>query len=270
MVEIVPILDQSPDVAAGAFHDYASVKACELAATGPGTSIDKYNGGTDSFIGSDTEITIGTMFKSFFMDDPKAYEAALPYVQSTFKSLEGRMDPERAYLNAVLAGAQIGEVQYFGSYVGDIRKMMGVAGDFIDDDTDERLSVAEFGSGAMCRQRAAVVHNTLKLFGVSSRLELGNLAHITEDGTANTEQHAFLTFENTRGERYILDPTNPIVHRNDDGQITWAKPAFYPLGLVAEGRQQVELKEYVAVDGEQEARIAATLVYTLDTNIEAA
>ncbi|MDB5168647.1 MAG: hypothetical protein JWO41_3 [Candidatus Saccharibacteria bacterium] len=270
MADILPLFELDAETGAAAFHDYITQKSTELAVEDGGKTISAGSGGTDTFIGPETNLLIGTMYRDFRMDDPKAYEASLSFIKQQFNDLKDKMPHDRAYMNAVIAGATVGQVDYFGSVGGSAEKMAKISADLISEDVAPYVSISEYGQAAMCNQRSAVVHNTLHLFGVGSRLELGNLGTINPDGSVTQEQHAFLTIQNSKGQRVIFDPTNPIAYRNEEGVATWVKPALYPVKLDEEGRQRVALDEIIVAGGKHERRTAHELVYTLDTDINAA
>jgi len=224
-------------------------------------------GGTDEFIAPYTDMVLMALTSlPYHMDDPEAYTTAFPHVRNLYNQLLGDgFAPERAYVNAAVYGTNYGQAKYFESVSGSPQKRLDIADEIIsDDEAPEDLSIADFKSVAMCQERAAVVHNTLQILGVESRFATGVLERELEDGAIASEPHAFILVSGTNGKQYILDPTNPTLVWESEGQLSGIRPAFYEYQPDEAGRQTVELREFTMVDGRQQESRRQRLTYTVD------
>lgn len=270
MAEVVPLFALVEADSTAAVSDYVTRREAELSQTDRRDSISILQGGTDTYIAPETAMIMSVMFaKPYYLDDKRAYEAAFPYIRSAYGVLREQLPENRAYLNAVIEGVNTGQAMYFGSIAGDPRQRMMLAADIISDEDEDiaPLSVAEFKTSAMCMERAGVAHNGLLVFGVASNFEAGELGVKSDDGSVDTEAHAFLTITGTEGKRYIYDPTNPILVKNEDGGVIAIKPALYPLDTDENGQQEVQLREFTVRDGQTQETRSRTLVYSLQTKL---
>lgn len=164
----------------------------------------------------------------YHLDDARAYDSTFNWIrQLYFRDSETNpvQDPERTLTKASVEATQIGLVQYFGSYAGDAAKRALAVADIIDEDRPQSESISCFGSSAVCLERAAIAHNTLKILGIDSTLVLGRLREHDKDGSIITsEAHAWILLRLSSGKQVQFDPTNPILYRNEMGEVTWAKP----------------------------------------------
>jgi len=267
MTEVIPILDmedaESRRYTASAYIDR---RVQELAQTDNGKPVGFAHGGTETFIGPQTAmIGAALMDKPYYLDDPKAYEAAVPTIKAGYDYYQDKLTPEKAYINAVIAGANYGQAVYFESYVGDLARRGAVSGDFIDEDAKEANSIADYKRVAVCQERAGVAHDTLLIFGVTSRLEGGYLESTDKDGSKQSEAHAFLVVTTHEGEQFIFDPTNPIVHKDKDGAIKNISPAIYSLNDPNADRQVVKLKQFDTAEDGTQAKSTRELTYYFGT-----
>lgn len=266
MNEVVPMFEIDQEQAeTAAVSDYVQRRMGELSESDPGEAIGLVSGGTDKFIAPDTPMIMSAlMSKPYYLNDPGAYEKAFPYIKRSYEGMVTSLSPERAYLNAVLNGVNFGQIQYFGSIAGDIDHRMAVAADFITDDDAEEVpvSIADFNTSAMCQERAGIAHNGLLIYGVESKFEVGSLGVKKDDGTVESEPHAFLTITGTSGNRSIYDPTNPILIKDETGEVVSVRPAFWKLSPDEKGQQEVQLREYTVTGGKPQESRNRTLIYT--------
>lgn len=224
------------------------------------------------FIQPETAMVASVLLsKPYHLDDPKAYEASFNWVKQLYArkfAVSSEVEPEKALLNAAVEAVQIGQVQYFGSYVGDAQKRAMAVADILDDDASDSESVACFGSSAMCLERASVAHNTLKILGIDSSLVHGTVSDLSEDGTTiSSEVHAWVVLRTPTGKRVQFDPTNPILHKNDAGAITWCGPNLKTLDEDTFKGVDVILHEaHTNPDGTQELVKTHQLHYTYGTD----
>jgi hypothetical protein len=275
MGEILPLLENENEAeAVQAAKEYVARRAQELSASDPGKLVGKGTDGghgTRTFIGPDTSLSMTAMGGTYHLDDLAAYEAAFLGVRANYAKLRDKMPPDKAYLNAVVSGANYGQAAYFEGYFGNDRARRTSALDIIDDDAEGGVvqgptSIAGYKGMPLCLERSAVTHDTLLIYGVDSKLHAGHIDNTAEDGTVTGEDHAFLTFPDTTGNEHILDPTNPVVAWNQDGTVAVANPAIYKCAPGAD-RQAVELKEYNIVDGQAVPKNVHKLTYTFDPTL---
>jgi len=262
MEQVLPMLELGPEDMGPAVSSYVELRMAELSLETDQRGLGQ-GGHTEKFISPDVVMVPSAIERSFLLDDPAAYEAAFPYIASTYNELSQNMPADRAYVNAALSATNYGSAVYFESYAGDLSARRAVTGDTIDDDSPYYNSIADYKRVAFCVERASVSHNTLLILGVSSEYMNGALGVQAEGGEFETEQHAFIVFPSPSGQKFIYDPTNPRVYRDETGQITGIQPAFYRLDLNEQGQQQVTLKEYTIVDGEPQESKATELIYTV-------
>lgn len=269
--EVTPLFELDETTAVEAFHDFVARRIDELSVGEQQTSVGAAKGGTDEFIRPQTEMILSELLsRPYHMDDPSAYETAFPQIRNLYKQYVEKMSPEKSYLNAVIQGANFAQAVYFGSVVGNPHKRSEVSDDIVSDDPlPETFSIADFEHGAMCQERAGVVHNTLHIFGVESSFVAGDLSVNHEDGSTNSEPHAFLVITGSEGQKYILDPTNPVVYKDEEGQIKTFTPALYKLERGSEGRQHVTLAEFTLIDGAPQQSKTQKLTYSLGKSEQA-
>jgi hypothetical protein len=85
--------------------------------------------------------------RPYHMDDPRAYETAFKWVRQRYEAITERrpdFEIDKRFVSAAVRGTQIGQVEYFGSYVGNARRRLTVVADIIDDDLPESESVAKY------------------------------------------------------------------------------------------------------------------------------
>ena len=223
--------------------------------------------GTEDFIVPERpqEIT-GIMTKSFLMDDPELYVKEISWVRHQFKELQSsnpEFTEDKTYMNAALRGTLVGQWEYFGSYVGDKNKLVRATADILDDEdglVSGYVSIADIGAGAICQQRGSAVHNALRILGINSKFETGDLSEISGNKVNEPERHAYVVI--TRGgKRLLFDPTNPILTIKEDEGVTWLSPQ---IAEIPEGADaiDIELPEVVTRnDGTKQRHIAHTLRY---------
>jgi|GEM_PF-2338790 len=231
MERVVPIFELDDAAFAPAAKAYIDARVDELSPLASETTVGAAHGGTSKFIGPNTLMLGASLFsKGYYLDDNEAYEPAVGYTRSIYNSASARMAPARAYVFSALRGVNYGQAIYFDSIIGNPNASSRVSADIIDDDLPEsEASIRDFKYVAMCQERAGVAHNSLLILGIRSRLERGTISVVNEDGSIDSESHAFLTVERDDGSRYIFDPTNPIMTRNEDGLISDIKPALYKI-----------------------------------------
>lgn len=225
----------------------------------------------DDFITPEVEMIPSRYSRPYHMDDPRAYEVSFKRVKQQFEAIaKGNPDFEvdRIFLNAAIRGTQIGQVDYFGSYVGHMRNRLGLVADVMDVDLPERESIAIFGPNAVCQERAAVVHNTLKIMGIDSRFIVGDLGTAQSDNqTGKSESHAWIVIKSRSGKFSQFDPTNPIIYKNSDGNPIWCDPNIKVLSGGEESDVGVVLKEMsINEDGSRTSSDKCRLHYTYPTN----
>lgn len=250
MADVVPINNLPEEVAAEAFAAYVDARASELAKDDMGESVgNAARTEVDTFIGPNTMmLNSAWLDKAYHLDDNAAYAEAYPTFRTAYKNLLDRLGPEKGYINAAVAGVNTGQAVYFQSYRGDMAKRVYAVGDFVDDSATDVLSIARYKGVAICQERAAVAHNTLRIFGIDSKFESGYIRQTHEDGSFDQEKHAYVVVTNSENEKFLFDPTNPIVHRDSDGAIKGIQPAVYKINDPEADHQVVQLKEYVAAE----------------------
>lgn len=263
MSVVVPMLGLESEAMQTELSTYVHQRVDELSPTSDTESVSLGQGGTERYINRDVEMAPGIFYvRPFKLDDTAAYEASIPYIAEAFSVLSDLEDAKRSYITAVLRGVNLGQAVYFESYEGSPSRHAKIT-DLLVDDNQEGLSISSFGDAAICLQRAAVAHNTLHIFGISSRLEVGKLSHTSDQGEEISEAHAFLTIIGSDGTKYIFDPSNPIKHVNEVGQTVYIEPAIYELNPDEEGRQMVSLAEYTIDGGVTKQTGSKTITYTL-------
>lgn len=263
--EVLPTFGLDQETGAAAFHDFAAQRVEQLSAEDPKKPIGAAYGGTDQFISPETGMILSGLFdKPYHLDDPRVYDVAFPRVREFYNKFQGKVSDEKAYVTAVIHGANYAQAEYFGSVVGDAANRGLVTADNVSDEgiDQEDASIADFKQSAQCQERAGIVHNTLHMFGVKSELITGDLASEQQNGTHASEPHAFLVIDGSEGQQYIFDPTNPIIVRDESGKITSFKPALYPLDLDQQGQQRVEFTEFTDIDGQKQPAKTQTLTYS--------
>lgn len=264
MERVLPIFELEGGEFELAAQTYVRDRAAELSADAPKNSVGYAHGGTEHFIGPDRAMVASAMLgRAFYMDDNSAYTAAFPFVKSLYPQMASRLPQDKAYLNAVIGGANYGQAVYFESVKGDEVSMMRALEDFVDLDAPSQpeASIREFKKSAVCQQRAGVAHNTLQIFGVTSRLVNGDLEVAHTDGSNSREHHAFLLVEGTDGRSYIFDPTHPVQIKNHDNGVVHLKPSVYPLQDSSSRELSVTLKEFSVQDGQQTESHSYDLIY---------
>jgi hypothetical protein len=251
--QVKPLLALQGKEAASAANDFVRQRVAELSDASHTIAVGNSYPDTDEFIPPEAKSVAASFFdKPYHFDDLEAYTAALPAIQRVYGELKATTaDDDQAYLNAVVHGANEGQVVYFGSYHGDTEARAQIVQDTIeyDNPTPAPLSVANLKGVAECQERAGVAHNTLQIFGVDSTFHAGTLTDTDAEGVQHTGTHAFLTFTNTVGEQYIFDPTNPVLVRNENEVVIVARPALYKLDPNHQGSQQAQVKSFHFADG---------------------
>jgi hypothetical protein len=268
MERVLPIFELEGEDFDNAVHEFVAARTVELESHGTESSIGHHDGGTDKFIGPDTAM-VGSMLmsKPYYMDDPSAYEIPFKNMKQYYDLYKTKLPTDRAYLNAAVNGVNLGQAQYFESIVGDPGAHRMVMADIIDFDdldvsTPDNGSIADFKKVAMCQERTAVAHNTLKILGVDSRYETGYVSVMNEDGSEQGEPHGFVTFLNTQGGRVLFDPTNPVLVRNERSEITTISPFHFKIGDMADNKAHGVLVERTVTDGELVVTRSRELTYT--------
>lgn len=231
MAEAIPMFEAEDEIFNEWVSEYVSKRSTELSKASKVGAVDIASGGTNDFIGPETPMRAGLLLggRPYYLNDTKAYEASFATVRNWYNGLKSKLPPEQAYLNAVVRGANVGQALYFESIFGDAQKRMLALGDIINDDEPESLSISDYKGAAQCLERAGITHNTLKIFGIDSTLEVGKIEKTDEPGTTLAESHAFLTVVSPTGNKYIFDPTNPVVTWSPDHKKAELKPAMYKL-----------------------------------------
>ncbi|HPR09360.1 hypothetical protein KDA06_03380 [Candidatus Saccharibacteria bacterium] len=247
---------------------FVASRVAELSQDSPGTSIGMGFEREDGFIAADRPMVLSKLHsRPYKMDDPSAYTASFKWLKlqySLLKQSRTTYDDERLLIDAALRATQIGQVEYFGSYTGNETRRMVAVADLIGKDIPPSESIAVFGSSAMCKERAAVVHNTLKIIGVDSSFMVGNLHVVSLDKQMVEDQpHAWVVVRPKTGGVYQYDPTNPILHIDADGEPTWADPNVKPLDANWHEGVDVGLEEWTTnPDGSKVASEKYQVHYT--------
>jgi hypothetical protein len=268
--EAISLLEQGADTAAMAV--FLDRRTTELSLPAAETGVGSGSKGTDKFIGP--EVNVELHYQPYLdrphrLDDPQAYLASVPRIAEQFRQLQQRhpdMPREKAYLNAVLRGVNRGQIDYFESIWGNARGQKALMRDFFDADGElaPPASIAEFKRVARCQERAEVVHNTLLLFGIPSKLEIGTLRIRDAAGQRSEERHAFVITQDSSGNELLFDPTNPKLTKNEAGDIIEAEPSIQKLQLDENNQQTVVLPEYVFADGNRQKTKTTELLFTVE------
>jgi len=192
--------------------------------------------GTDEFVRPDRLQQL--LSKRFLMDDPTLYATLINWVRPQFleaRSLNPNDSEDKSYVNAALRGAVMGQWAYFGSVSGNAEHLLSMEADIIPDFDPEndaavgdegdptRMSIADIGAAAVCQQRGLAVHNTLRILGIDSKYEVGQLAKIINGELEEPVLHAYVVITRN-GKRLLTDPTNPIIWRRTGEGVTWLSP----------------------------------------------
>lgn len=224
--------------------------------------------GVSDFIVGTRRVASGSTTNDFLLDDPSAYVPLIVAAKQFYHILQTRPQfapPDKQtslFINAAIRGANFGQARYFGSIQGDPRKLFGALWDILDDETppNQAVSISTIGEGAMCAQRAALVHNTLKILGVDSRLLFGKLAILGENGDS-AESHAVVEFMAASGDTYLLDPANPNIVTEKDGTVSNLLPTLARVDL-QQSSTTYEQKQTNIVDGQEDRSVIAKLIFT--------
>lgn len=266
MERVLPILELEGEEFDNAVTAFVTARIDELPKHSSTPSISMVHGGTSEFIGPETAmVASGIMTRPYYLDDPKAYEASFSYVKKYYEQFKSKLPADRAYLNAVIAGTNYGQAQYFETYAGDPAARLRAMADIIDDDVPESSSIADFKKIAVCQERAGVVHNTLLILGIDSKFETGYMSVENEDGTVDREAHAFLTATNSAGERVLFDPTNPILIKDESGNVVSIAPTHFKMNDTTGMEVDGDIKERTIVDGKQEVTRSRRVTYILQS-----
>jgi hypothetical protein len=232
MAEVLPMFELDDVTFNQVVSDFVEKRVADLSTDAETNYVGFSGGGTSKFIGPDTPMLLSNlMSRDYFLDDNAAYTASFGYIRSYYKKLLAKHpdNPDKAYINAVLQGANMGQASYFETWYGvDANARLDLAADIVSEDVD-RASIADFKRVAMCQERAGVAHDTLQILGLQSRFEAGTIEVKNEDGSTKSEEHAFVSVRNIDGTKVIFDPTNPKVIKNEDGLIVNATAAIYKM-----------------------------------------
>lgn len=275
MAQAIPLFEAEDDQAVTHFAEFIDRRVDELSA---GSSEDKGAIGSEvlveeGFIAEDRNMYISMLSKPVVMDDRTAYSTAAPYVKHFFADMPESLSQRAAYVNAVIRAANFGQAAYFKSYVGDFHQREQISGDFISDEpstgaNSDVVSISDFEGAAMCLERAALVHNTLHIFGLRSTLVLGKMGDLAE-GKDGIVRHAFLVVEGSDGTKYLFDPTNPRTLKNTEGVIIQIEPNTAKLELDENGEQELQLAGYeLNNDGEAVQTESHTLKYIMPPELQ--
>ncbi len=229
MGEVLPLFDLDDETFAAAVTDFVDHRVGLLSKNAE----DKELGliGTDKFIGPRTPMYLAYGIfggREYYLDDQEAYTASFASVRAFYKKLAEKMPPEKAYVNAVIKGSNLGQIQYFEGHRGNNDKRQAVTGDIVSEDVPD-ASIRDFKGFAACLERAGVTHNTLLIFGVDSVMESGNLKTSHEDGQQTEEVHAFIAVTYPSGKRVVFDPTNPSFTENFQTNQLTAQASLFPI-----------------------------------------
>ncbi len=266
MEQVLPIFELEGDEFDAAAAVFVAQRSTELSEHDTSRTVGHDHGGTEEYISSETEMLSSTLFsRPYYLDDLSAYTTSFEIVKGDFENLKAKFSVDKAYLNAVIRGANAGQARYFKSIRGNLLEYSNILADVISDDEESpRISIADLKRVAICQERAAVVHNTLQIFGIDSRFEAGDLSVKNEDGSVDSEHHAFITFSNNEGERYVFDPTNPVITKDGDGNIISLAPNLIKVQPDSPGHVVGTLKSYGITDGKRVETRKREITYDLD------
>lgn len=257
-----PILDSSPEVfqAESEAKILETVNTLSESTTAP-QSINILSAPVSGFISPKTELVPGILTqKNIVLDDINPYTLSSKYVRSTFDRLKNKIEPERALFNAAISAAHYGQAEYFDGYDGNADRRDMVLADTVDDDTEEAVSIAEMKGAAKCMERAAIAHNILTIYGVTSTLETGRLKITKPDGTESVENHAFLRLLQPNGQEVVFDVMNPVYVQKENGDLD-AKPSLYSIEPVSREPLQADLMRQSKSQGTTTEEVAAQLTF---------
>lgn len=269
MSRIVPIFELSDEEFEEALPEFVAERMTELADGASTEVMTAQTKGTEEFIVPERPQQImGIMTKPFLMDDPELYIKLIEWTRKQYRDLQAAnpgFDEEKKYVNAAIRGTQVGQWAYFGSYAGSMKKLIQASADIISDEGDisPYVSIAEIGGGAVCHQRAAAVHNTLRILGIDSKFATGTLSQVVEGVSGESELHAYVVISRN-GKRILYDPTNPVAYKKEGETVTWLAPKLTEIPADTH-ELDVELPEVtITSDGAQENQLAHHLRYTFN------
>lgn len=232
MAKVLPMFELGDEAFKLAVSEFVNKRVNELSVDAETKYVGYTGGGTEKFIGPHTPMMLSPLLtREYYLDDNAAYVASFEYVRQTYRKFLARHpeNPDKAYINAVLQGANLGQATYFESwYSTNLGARLDVSADIVSEEVPE-VSVADFKRIAACQERAGVAHNTLKIFGLSSRFEAGSVSVQNEEGGVYSEEHAFVSVKNIDGSKVIFDPTNPKYIKNKEGDIVNATASLYKM-----------------------------------------
>ncbi len=202
----------------------------------------------------------------FVLDDPKAYEMTISRTRSEYKNLVRRFDPAKALINAAVRGSFEAQVLYFGSYYGNEWQRLHRLENGKESSVPGSTSVTVIGDAAMCMERAAIVHNSLLMVGVSSEYCVGGLKKCDNEGKKTAgEGHVFLEVVGPDGSRFLYDPANPKVTEYPEQGVRIARPNTQKLDNTAADCYTVDWTRSIGADGKVETVPDGTWVYYKNT-----
>ena len=192
------------------------------------------------FILPETQIKRNMIADGFQINDQEVYVALLQSIANIHASW-WKPDVKWVFLHAIIYALW----KYFWNHFSDShteRRNVEFYMDHTSMDSDAiHLSELQWQSIAVCAEKASVTHNYLKFLGLDSQLIFSSNCKLWESDTA----HAYIIFSTQKGN-FIFDPTNSILHHNENEQITSFSPAVYKIS-------QEDFEHFTAKDGTQVA-----------------
>lgn len=200
--------------------------------------------------------------RPFVLDNTSVYENTIMSARHRYLATVERLGPERALLNAAVRSSFEAQALFFGSYFGNTMQRLNRLEYADESATPGSISVTSIGKAAMCMERAAVVHNSLLVMGVSSTYCLGRLETYDENGKLVTSAgHAFLEIDGLEGKRYLYDPTRPVVTETQEENNGAADPNVHLLEGGANGYRVPIVRKVMSAGGVTETVIGTGHYY---------
>jgi len=264
-----------------ALPDFAAQRMAKLSEGVSTEFMTNATKGTDEFVRPERpQQVMGIMTKAFLMDDPSLYTTLIWWTRQQFLQTQGsnpEYSEDKTYVSAALQGTLIGQWEYFGSYVGNAEQLISSTADlvFIDFDPEndaasedgaasKYASIADVRTAAVCQQRALATHNTFRILGLDSKYKVGKLSEVINGEPDEAVPHAYVELNWHDKQRFLIDPTNPILWRDANGNVTWLSPQITE---IPEGSATLDtvLSEVVAdANGTRQLQNTHNLRYIFD------
>jgi hypothetical protein len=232
--------------------------------------IHRYQGPHDVFLGHETEVRPMPEGTGFYVDDANTYMLTLKHMRE-LRDPEGAALSRTEYVGRALQAVQAMEGEYFDNLQpseeqGLIRNLAMLQGAIPGSPYVRPSSISELKDVALCTERAALAHNSLKILGVRSKLIFGGM-----EVEGKKFAHTFVEVEDGQNGSMIFDPMNPWLTINESRELIGVEPSVTPLPEVSDGSTAVEsgMKLRVQIGGEtREAEQACTYLFELGRSAE--